>query len=85
MLCRFVILRVLCRLIYLEGHMLQEVSSAVVLGVLSTGTSIDKDTDGSGLSRRVRLGGNSQAVLEVGDAGAGGVGGSGSGKRANSL
>jgi len=61
------------------------VSSAVVLGVLGTGTSIDKDTDGSGLGRRVRLGGDGQTVLEVGDAGAGGMGRSSSGKRADGL
>ena len=65
--------------------MLQEVSSAVVLGVLSTGTGIDEDTDGGGLGRGVRLGGDGQTVLKVGDAGAGGVVGSGSGKRADSL
>lgn len=66
--------------------MLQEVSSAVVLGVLSTGTGINEDTDGGSLGRGVGLGGDGQTVLEGGDAGTGSnVGSSGGGKRTNSL
>lgn len=73
-------------LFYLEGHVLQEVSSAVVLGVLSTGTGIDEDTDGGSLGRGVSLGGDGQTVLEGGDAGGGSnLGSSDSGKRTNSL
>lgn len=71
---------------YLEGHVLQEVSSAVVLGVLSTGTGIDENTDGGSLGGGVSLGGDGQTVLEGGDAGGGSnLGSSDSGKRTNSL
>lgn len=62
--------------------MLQEVSSAVVLGVLGAGTGINENTDGGSLGRGVGLGGDGQSVLEGGDAGAGD---SSSGKRADSL
>jgi hypothetical protein len=53
----------------LEGHVLEEVGSAVRLVRLRTRASVDPDTDGRGLRRGVRLGRDGEAVREGGDFG----------------
>lgn len=56
----------------LEGQMLEKVSGSVVVGVFVSRAGVDPHSDGGGLNQRVGLGGNGQAVLEVGGSSLGG-------------
>lgn len=60
--------------VYLEGKVLEEVSSAVGLVGLGAGAGIDPNTDGRGLGVGRVLGGNGEAVAEGGALGLGAVG-----------
>ena len=71
--------------LYLEGHVLEKVSSTVVLGILSAAAGINEDTNSGSFHRGVRLGGNREAILERGDTGARNLGSSRGSKRANGL